>query len=511
MLLSAGSAFRESLSFDEVVDLQEGRNAIVSHSFDIDPYNPPLTRELALLPYVLTHSSLDQAYLEVHSFPARMVSILFGMGLIAVVYFFVKAAIGYPQAVFATFLITFEPTLLANSHYITMDIAVTFFLFASFALFISVYKKYSARKLLLLSICIGLGSATKITFIPFMLISMLGVLIYQWIKTKKLLFPIRKIILSSLIVLFIIWLSYFFKWNTPIKGQANSTRVSAKITQFAARHKIVMLENSIQFLQHQPIPLGDYVSTLKNNALRKGSNSCFFLGKFQPCQWYMMSVNVFLKLPLVLLILYSISFIRFWHKNKKNQVMVCILISIIGIFLSSIILHIPPLVRYVLPVVPLLIIFSATAFDYVTQTNLRKVLLALLLVLYAVGTIMTFPHFLSYANELTFGQKQFLFIDSNMDWGQSLPDAAAYIKNINTSVAFSYFGRANGDIYGLKSDRKWGSYKNSEICEFHQVKQGKGQTIFISVSNWYTCGYNKSPQFAKGKIKQIIGESIFVF
>jgi hypothetical protein len=56
--LSFLSAKNESLTYDEVVHLQEGLNALKYHKFEIDTNNPPLIRELASMPVFLGSNNL---------------------------------------------------------------------------------------------------------------------------------------------------------------------------------------------------------------------------------------------------------------------------------------------------------------------------------------------------------------------------------------------------------------------------------------------------------------------
>ena len=78
----------------------------------------------------------------------------------------------------------------------------------------------------------------------------------------------------------------------------------------------------------------------------------------------------------------------------------------------------------------------------------------------------------------------------------------------------SYFGRDNGNLYGLKSNFKYGSYKFEDICRFHKISKQNwnGYNITaISVSNWYYCGYYKDQKYTKEKIVNVLGDSILIF
>lgn len=515
-ILSFMSSFKESLTFDEIVDLQEGRNAILYHSFNIDPYNPPLTREIAVMPYIFSKEFYaGEQFMLQKSLYGRLPIIFLGIFLIIFVYFFTQKYIGRKEAIFASFLVSLEPNILANSHYITMDIGLTLIFFLSIILFVQVLEKKTIKTLLLLILAIGFGMTIKISFIPYFFLSALFIILLRYKSKVFSIFQqnVKVLFVSAIAISFVIWSVYLFNWNVVIKPRQDGSRVSSQLQAFSKKHNILILRNSIIFFEQQRIPLGDYLATLKNNALRGlHTNTCFFLGNYySACQWYFMPINLFLKLPIPLMILFMVSLILFLKKKKKNAVTLFLLTPTTVILLTSMILRLNPLVRYILPVIPFVIVFSVIALPFWTKTFTRKVIFCFLILWYLVEIASSFPHFISYANELTLDQKQFLLTDSNMDWGQSLPDVKKYALN-NSSFLFSYFGRDNGNLYNLKSNTVYGSYKKNEICAFHQIGKVKvEEPILISVSNWYACGYNRMPEYAKSKIKDIIAGTTFIF
>ncbi len=150
------------------------------------------------------------------------------------------------------------------------------------------------------------------------------------------------------------------------------------------------------------------------------------------------------------------------------------------------------------------------------QKQSGKIIAGVLLFWYILSTLSYFPHFISYSNELlgVSKQKDLLFFDSDIDWGQSLPDLKQYIDQKKPkTLYFSYFSTDNPSLYGLQSTTPFKSNKFKYLCEFHTVPIRKhGEVITaISLSGWYECGYYNKPQFEKGKIKDIVGQSILIF
>lgn len=463
VVLSLGSAFSESLTFDEIVHAEEGVNALTKHTFLIDTNNPPLVRELAMLPTVLGAGAL---------FPARFVIILLGALTLVAVYRVTKRYLGRTQALFALFLLALEPTFLGNSHYVTLDTGVTLFFFIGYMAFVRLMELYSMRCLIVAAIAWGLAFASKITAIPFLVVSAVvaGADILKN-TIRKFRRNLTHLLLFSCIVGLVIWATYWFS------------------------------------------PFGNYLAVIKNSFIYSQRQSkIFFAGNFYPSsRWYFMVSTVLLKLPIPLLALFILGLFTKRHK-RKIAVFATPVFVVLGV---SSFMNIQPWVRYILPAIPFMGIVASESLQLMSRP-VHKILFLLLCLWYAYGTGVAFPHYISYANEFA-GPKESryrIFMDNNLDWGQSLPDIARYIKTVQPGfVSFSYFGRDNGDRYGLASDMVYGSHRFEDICAFHHINLPSASTkivVAISVSNWYYCGYNTDPRFSGRSVKDVVGGSILI-
>ncbi|MEO8658427.1 MAG: glycosyltransferase family 39 protein [Bryobacteraceae bacterium] len=98
-------------------------------------------------------------------------------------------------------------------------------------------------------------------------------------------------------------------------------------------------------------------------------------------------------------------------------------------------------IRHILPVFPLSILASGYALKLWGNTRTAQAVIALLLVGLAVSSLRVFPNGISYFNEWIGGPRggwRYL-ADSNLDWGQNLPQLGEYIarnqvKRIRTFV-----------------------------------------------------------------------------
>lgn len=441
LALSIGSALNESLTYDEIFYLEEGRRIWSSRSFS-DPYNPPLAPLLAAV-----------------GGAGRFVTIALGVLLILAVY---RTGGLAAAAIFA-----FEPTFLAHSHYISSDVAVTLFVFLAAI----------ATNPLLLGLSVGYALSSKMTSLLF-----LPIVFYFHRK--------RLGVVATIVALVVLWASYLFTWDVVIREREDASRASTRLVTYAREKNVQGIEKVVTFFRRQPLPLGTYLATIKNNALRMGKPAVIFFDGaiYDRSRWYFMIANILRKMPLPFLILVAIGA---WYSRRFAAIGVGIVV--IASFMGMV-----PLVRYVLPAIPFLALVAAAA--------VRKKIVVLFLLWQIVGTILQYPHFISYANEFA-GPRERRFevlADSNLDWGQALPDLARYVQTQKIGkVKLSYFGRDD--------ENEW---RFEEICAFHDVvldpKSNKEVTV-ISVSNWYYCGYNKEEAYRKEHIWNVVADTFLVF
>lgn len=508
VLLSVGSALRESLVYDELFYIQEGKANLTTKIFN-DPYNPPLVRELTALPLVFLPSILPQSNIStIRYLPSRLVTIILGVILLWSVYVFVKRRVDPVSAVVAVLLFALEPTVLAHSHYITSDIGVTLFFFLAYWAWLVLLRKHTWRHAVFLGIAVGLAFASKISAIPYVLVSAAAALFcekkmsgFRWVWKKR-----RLVVVSLVITMFVVWSTYFFQTNVIIAQRHDSKRVSERLLQYANEKHLPAVSTMVLVMQSQPVPLGDYLATVKNSLLRPPVSPEDRQGS--------LAAALALKVPIPLMILAIVGLLQPNTAIYAIPVFVVLIVSLYGASM--------PWVRYALPLYPFLAILSAIGVRKLGQIRgigkiWGKIIMSVVLLWYVVGSVRAYPHFISYANEFAgpAGLRYQLLTDSNIDWGQSLPDIADFVRREQPGhLSFSYFGRDNGNPYGLMSNRAWGSYRFSDICAFHEIvlpyKSGK-RMIAISVSNWYGCGYSKVEQFSKQRIRLVVGDSILIF
>jgi len=501
------SAQRESLTYDEPVHLKAGLEEWQKRDFSMDANNPPLIREIAALPVVLGIAPGRQ-YL-----PSRLTITLLGLILALVVFKYAVKKFGWQTGLIALLLFVFEPSILANSHYLTLDIGVTLFFVLAYLSFLKFLDKTSVKNTLIWGLFLGLALTSKVTVIPALFLSFI---LATLIKRKKLNRAfLKRTFVGIGFTILVIWTVYFFTFAPIIAERKNPTRLSERIMVLAEERNYPFVKELILWAKETPVPLGYYLATLKNGLVfNLSSHRIDFLGRFYPDnRFYFLPTLLALKLPISLLLLFFCGLLR-GVKEKKKEIFL-LLIPVLVMLLIFSFGHLPPRVRYLLPVYPFLIMMAALGADWLSKKHFGKVILGILLVWYFIGTIFSFPHFISYANEIA-GPRQtriFLFSDSNYDWGQGLFDLKKYVEENNiASVGLSYCGTDNPAEYGLAADRPFAE-RFEDRCPLYQIKlkeEGK-KIIAISLTNYYYCGYYQQFEFSKDKVSEIVGDSILIF
>ena len=124
LFLQISCIFKESRTFDEILHLEAGLVFWQKRDFTIEPFNPPLARELIVLPLLFDQKIIDDPYL----FWPRIITVLFSLGLAVIVYLWSKS-------LFSLLVLIFTPEILAHAHYANTDLVSTFFILLSLFLF----------------------------------------------------------------------------------------------------------------------------------------------------------------------------------------------------------------------------------------------------------------------------------------------------------------------------------------------------------------------------------------
>ncbi len=355
--------------------------------------------------------------------------------------------------------IALDPNILAHSRLATTDLGLTAFaLLAGYTLwrFLAIP---SWGRALLAGASFGLLQNTKFTaglFVPlFALVIIIG-LVQLWIH-KRLELGQKKgwiasvpwkpalmlLVAYPLMALFTLWAANGY----------NVSKMPADLPILAG-------------LAGKTLPLAHHLEQLLDigGRLRVGTPS-FLLGQYSDSGWWYYFPTAFLlktALPTLILLVggaaaFVICLLRFHGQGTRLSALdsAALLVPGLGFFLIALTTDINLGYRHILPVLPLLIIFAATAVASGTRVRLPQARLAaagLLSLWLAIVSLMIYPDFLAYFNILAGGPDNGWrsLVDSNLDWGQDLDDLPDWMaENEVPEVWLSYFGEARPEYYGI--------------------------------------------------------------
>jgi len=504
-LLMSG-VFRESGVYDEKLHLAAGYTFLTKHDFRVEPFNPPLAREIIALPLLFAFKFINDPILLAPRLIVVVTAVLFS----AYFYWFSKKILGRRIALLSLFLFILEPEILAHGHYTTTDLIFAFLFFISISFYFLWRNSLNLKKISILAIIVGLTLAVKISALPFLFFSFLIILFIQKKEHKNILHLTywRNKIKFLLIIIGLsgltIWFTYFLTMEPLLGYRFDPNRIAVKL---AVKNSI------INFALNVPMPLGSYVSTVKQVVLYNYSplyNKTSFLNGeiLQNGSFYFFPIAFLLKTPLPLIILFILALFAVVKKNRNN---LFLLAPIISIFASSSLSTLNFGIRYILPAYPFIILLSSQVVKL--KFKFKNLLIVLLIIWYILGIINVFPHYISFFNEFAGGSKNGYkyLVDSNFDWGQGLIDLKRYqTANKINNLQLAYFGSVEPEKYDIQYER----IKDLSINDHKKVEALKfdnSHTVAISATCWYFCGYYKNIDLKKNSPVAIVGGSILIF
>ncbi|MFA5138007.1 MAG: hypothetical protein WC728_02150 [Elusimicrobiota bacterium] len=110
-------------------------------------------------------------------------------------------------------------------------------------------------------------------------------------------------------------------------------------------------------------------------------------------------------------------------------------------------------IRHLLPVIPFMLLLAGLGAAELCSRKRGKTLVLALGLWAGVSVGASSPHLLAYFNEAVGGPARGyrVLVDSNLDWGQALPDLGRYLRREGSPTIFlSYFGTADPAAYGIR-------------------------------------------------------------
>jgi len=441
----------KSITVDEISHLSSGYSYLKTGDFRLNPEALPLVDMLSALPLLflnpklpLDHESWEKAkYYELEGqyhwdfgeqfffyynnnadqmlFFGRIFVILLSVLLGFFVFKWAKELFGIKSGLFALFLYSFSPNILAHSRLATIDLGASCFMFIATYYFWRFINNISIKSLAIAGITFGLAQLSKFTALYLIPIYIILTLIVLYTKRKK-----------------------DTKFFNILFGKKSYTLFFLLLTIFIVGFVVVMTG---YFIKGFPAYINGFKYATYHSIVGHPS---YLLGQHSTSGWwYYFFIAFFIKTPiptLIFLLLTLIFFRRIKHKEIINEFF--LIVPIIFLFFVFMFNHMNIGLRHILPVYPFLFVFTSRIINF----KKLRILIILLALWYLVGALIIYPHYLAYFNEFVGGPNNGdkYLLDSNLDWGQDLKGLKVYMeKNNIKNITLGYWGKDDIGYRGI--------------------------------------------------------------
>lgn len=428
---------RLSATSDEVPHLAAGYSYWQTRDFRMNPEHPPLVKLIAALPLLFIRPALDTSnpdwreasewvfgFIFLYNNDADRILFWSRMPMIAlaalgafITFLWARDLFGPSAGLFAAGLYAFSPNILAHGMLVTTDVPLGSFYLLTLYLFWKQGNQPTWRSNLLIGFSLGAVMTSKYSgaFVPLLLV-----------------------ILAALRA-----------WRS--ENRRSQTKIELLGLCIMAAASLFIIGGAYLFTHS---PLLYFTNSAFVNANHPATYPYYLLGHVKPKGWW---YYYFVAFPLkatpvtILVLLFATirSFAGFINRWAET-----ILLLGIAFYAAVIAFGAHDIgVRYLLPVLPLLFIWGSRVVPECMKTRAGTALVAALLVCQAWSGLSAFPNYIPYFNEWAGGAEKGpdYLDDSNVDWGQGIKQAAAYVKarGLKNVVIWSFSPFDNPEYYGL--------------------------------------------------------------
>jgi len=430
----------------------------------------------------------------------RLPQMLLGIPLGLYIFKWSKELFGIKAGFLSLIFYVFSPNIIAHSRYVTTDLGLTTFFFITIYYFYKYLKGGKIRFLYFTAIFFGLSQISKFSALALIPILLFMYLINYFINqnNKKELYGLKRFLKSFFIIfsitIILIFSSYFFELKKPLEDKNVSdlyerrTEIIENGTiddQKSLTKKIIGLTDLQKrsgqiinnFGKNVSIPAFSYLNGLTKLFSHNYNGHLSYLNRNYSNSgwWYYFPSAFVVKTPistlLLLLCLVSISvyclFKYQFQSNKGNFInkfkslrnkipyyMYFLIIPPLFFFIWNMTGHINIGLRHVLVIYPFIFVLFGylIIFNFGISKILKYSILFIIILIYIISSLMIYPHYLAYFNEIAGGPNKGpnYLVDSNIDWGQDVRKLKKYMLQNNIDhVCMSYFGAADLNYYKI--------------------------------------------------------------
>ncbi|MEW6745170.1 MAG: glycosyltransferase family 39 protein [Planctomycetota bacterium] len=396
----------------------------------------------------------------------RGMSILLGMMLALSSYSLARSLLGRGAALAMLALFSVSPHLLAHTRLATLDIGLALLTIECLRHWERYLRGAGWRPVILAGIFLGLGFVAKTATLALAIylgVVLVGRAVSTWWRPAGP--PLRPSPLKALVVIGLLSLLVV----NGAFGFKGSLRPLAQLEGGGAKLEAALgkLGSGIKgwVAHHVPLPLpASYQRLVLEQGGRASSpKQVYFHGELRPGGWWwFMGVAWALKTPLAVVMAVVAGFVALgstvlgFRGEPRGRVWAVLGYAPLLLVFYSFVDRFG-LVRYLLPAEPLVLMAAGSLVARLWRPGkLARGAAVGLLLLAAVPSWLSHPHYLAFTNVLTGGPNQAYrwFADSNLDWGQDLRGLAEYTQRHGVQeIWLSYFGSADPDALGLRYRR----------------------------------------------------------
>jgi hypothetical protein len=542
---------QQSLSWDEGDHIFAGYMSWKNSDFGINPEHPPLVKALAAIPLLPMHLKApdsrantffkDEAYSDGRDFifgnggeaeadriifRARMAAASLSLLLGLLVFLAAREMFGDGAALFALALMVFEPNMIAHGAYVTTDMGITCFTFASIYALYRYVKAPSISGLIVLGLATGLALASKhsgVLLLPFGLALIFTEILWpspeqQTNKTKAALRLTGAFLAASTIAILVLWAFYGFRYAARPGGMPLNPSLAEYAGGLKGTERHLYLT-----LAHWHILPESYLYGMVDVRLISDSFSTYIFGKvYATGVWFYFPAAFIIKstAPFMGLLLLAGFAIATGKLRARREIFFLTVPPILYLLIATGTgLNIGA--RHILPMYPFLaVLIGGAALALAHRDRRWAYVVGLLLAWHAVSSARAFPNYLAYSNEFWGGPANTYkyLTDSNTDWGQQLKAVKKYLDNRGVKDCwFAYFVEPSihFSAYGIPckplptADSGWTDYQ----IDTPQTITG---TLLISAGTltgyeWGSNVLNPYQDFQKLKPVAFIQDGVFVY
>ncbi len=485
-VLALGSMAHKSATFDEPLMLAAGTWYLRTGNMSLNAENPPLFKALYSLPCLAFHdpalpplpenlrfsyNMLDEfAYANDFLFKCpqhrqilflcRLVAVGCGLLLGFVLYCVTRRIWDNVVAGLMLWVFALCPNVLTHTQLVTMDIGCALTVFLTTIALAQLLRTGQRRWLVGCGMALGCALLTKFTAV--LLVPILAIQALVWLAPREHRNQAGRVLLRLLgtLTLALLLVSAAYRFD----GLGHRLRSGQYESQLLRRLQ------TLPGIAAVPLPVPEaYIRGFDIVAYNNEPGlPNIFLGKYYPkgaSWWYYYIVVIGLKTPVPFLLGLAGSLVLLLRQRDRNWSTVLVLaLPPVLLFANFSFLAYRQLgFRYILPLWPFALLLLGVGIARLRGLWADRRVRAVgwgLGVWYAASTVLAYPHFLSYFNELAGGSRNGwkYLADSNIDWGQDLPALATWQEqNGHPPMYVLYYGTAPLAAYGV-AEQAWATF-----------------------------------------------------